>query len=67
MKTCDQCDAMLVNGFFCHEVGCPNSAKRYDVESDTWEDVEEDESGTEIEEGGRNDDDRTDGRTDARG
>ena len=22
---CDQCDALYINGVFCHETGCPNS------------------------------------------
>ena len=24
---CDQCEAVMINGVFCHETGCPN-AKR---------------------------------------
>jgi hypothetical protein len=26
----------MINGVFCHETGCPNSASRYDVETDQW-------------------------------
>lgn len=22
---CDQCEAVMINGLFCHETGCPNS------------------------------------------
>jgi hypothetical protein len=25
---CDQCNAMMINGTFCHETGCPNSKKK---------------------------------------
>ena len=24
---CDQCEAMMINGVFCHEQGCPNQGK----------------------------------------
>jgi hypothetical protein len=27
---CDQCDACMINGVFCHETGCPNSRKRWE-------------------------------------
>ncbi len=33
---CDQCEALMINGVFCHESGCPNSKKRYDIGSDEW-------------------------------
>jgi hypothetical protein len=33
---CDSCEAMMINGHFCHETGCPNTRSRYDRESDTW-------------------------------
>ncbi len=33
---CDQCEAAMINGVFCHETGCPNRNSRYDRESDTW-------------------------------
>jgi hypothetical protein len=26
--TCDQCQALYINGVFCHELGCPNSKKK---------------------------------------
>jgi hypothetical protein len=26
---CDQCEAVMINGVFCHETGCPNSYKYY--------------------------------------
>jgi hypothetical protein len=26
---CDQCEAAMINGVFCHETGCPNSRKRF--------------------------------------
>jgi hypothetical protein len=31
---CDQCEALMINGVFCHERGCPNSGSRWD--GDTW-------------------------------
>lgn len=36
MATCNQCEALMINGVFCHETGCPNAQSRYDVESGTW-------------------------------
>ena len=33
---CDQCEASMINGIFCHETGCPNTHARYDNNSDTW-------------------------------
>ena len=36
---CNQCEAMMINGALCHETGCPNTRKRYDAESETWQDV----------------------------
>ena len=33
---CDQCEAVMVNGHFCHETGCPNSKSRYNHESQEW-------------------------------
>ncbi|KKL55360.1 hypothetical protein LCGC14_2256210 [marine sediment metagenome] len=24
---CDQCEAMMINGVYCHEIGCPNIRK----------------------------------------
>lgn len=29
---CDQCEPMMINGTFCHEIGCPNSKKIWDEE-----------------------------------
>lgn len=26
-KSCDQCVAVMINGVFCHEHGCPNARK----------------------------------------
>lgn len=33
---CNQCEALMINGVFCHETGCPNVHSRYDADSDTW-------------------------------
>ncbi len=33
---CDQCEALTINGLYCHELGCPNTHKRYDHEEETW-------------------------------
>ena len=33
---CNQCEAAMINGVFCHETGCPNSKSRYDAESGEW-------------------------------
>ena len=33
---CDQCEALMINGIFCHETGCPNTHSRYDAEDDRW-------------------------------
>jgi phage FluMu protein Com len=27
---CTQCEALMINGIFCHELGCPNTKARYD-------------------------------------
>lgn len=27
---CDQCEAAMINGVFCHETGCANSKKTYE-------------------------------------
>lgn len=27
--TCDQCSAVMIQGVYCHETGCPN-ARRYE-------------------------------------
>ncbi len=26
-NSCDQCTAAMINGVFCHEIGCPNMSK----------------------------------------
>ena len=26
-KRCDQCVALMINGVYCHEIGCPNAKK----------------------------------------
>lgn len=39
--SCDQCQALMINGVFCHETGCPNSRKTWDVESQSWKRVVE--------------------------
>ena len=26
---CNQCEAMVVNGVFIHEIGCPNDSKEF--------------------------------------
>lgn len=31
-KKCDQCEAVVINGVFCHETGCPNTKKQWDGE-----------------------------------
>lgn len=33
---CDQCEAMMINGTFCHEVGCPNSRKTWLANEGEW-------------------------------
>lgn len=33
---CDQCEALMINGTFCHETGCPNTHSRYDADEDCW-------------------------------
>lgn len=27
---CNQCEALMINGVFCHETGCPNTHARYE-------------------------------------
>lgn len=34
---CDQCEACMINGVFCHETGCPNSRREW-INGD-WVDV----------------------------
>ena len=33
---CDQCEAAMINGVFCHETGCPNEKSRWDSDEQTW-------------------------------
>jgi len=33
---CDQCEALMINGVFCHETGCPNTRARYDTFEKEW-------------------------------
>ena len=33
---CDQCEALMINGLFCHETGCPNSRKTWLPERGEW-------------------------------
>jgi hypothetical protein len=33
-RSCDQCSPSVINGVFCHERGCPNEGKIWDV--DKW-------------------------------
>ena len=35
-RGCNQCEALMINGVFCHETGCPNWNSHYDVESGEW-------------------------------
>ena len=34
--SCDQCVALMINGVFCHETGCPNTHSRYDAQEQRW-------------------------------
>lgn len=33
---CNQCEALMINGVFCHETGCPNMRSRFDEETGEW-------------------------------
>ena len=33
---CNSCEALMINGHFCHETGCPNANARYDADSGDW-------------------------------
>src|SRR3990167_4438423 len=33
---CDQCSDCAINGVRCHEAGCPNDGKAYDLSSGVW-------------------------------
>lgn len=34
--TCDSCEFLFINEQPSHEIGCPNSRKRWNPESATW-------------------------------
>lgn len=34
---CNQCEALVINGVFCHETGCPNQRKKWI--NDEWTEV----------------------------
>ena len=40
---CNQCDSATVNGYYCHEHGCPNAHKVWDEEEEMWMEEEYDE------------------------
>ena len=33
---CDQCEPAMINGVFCHEIGCPNQGSRFDSSTGDW-------------------------------
>jgi hypothetical protein len=33
---CDQCQAAMINGVFCHEHRCPNARKTWDTNRQSW-------------------------------
>jgi hypothetical protein len=33
---CNQCVALMIQGVFCHETGCPNTNSRFDAETGEW-------------------------------
>ena len=33
---CNQCDSATINGFYCHEKGCPNIKKYWNDEEEMW-------------------------------
>ena len=34
--TCDQCEMLSINGVACHETGCPNGGRTWNVERQQW-------------------------------
>lgn len=36
---CDACNPMMIQGIFCHETGCPNINKKWNPESESWDEV----------------------------
>lgn len=43
-ERCDQCEACMINGVYCHETGCPNTNKVYDSDEDRWISVYEEDN-----------------------
>lgn len=33
---CDQCEALMIDGHFCHETGCPNARKTWVEDRNAW-------------------------------
>ena len=33
---CNQCEALYINGLFCHETGCPNERKTWVASRQEW-------------------------------
>jgi hypothetical protein len=33
---CDQCQALMIQGVFCHEIGCSNMRSRWNEEEERW-------------------------------
>lgn len=33
---CTECSPSRINGFFCHEEGCPNDKKTFDHDTGEW-------------------------------
>ena len=48
---CDQCEAAMVNGVFCHEHGCPNARKTWVIGRGWVRFLECRECGYDVEEG----------------
>lgn len=40
---CNQCDSATINGYYCHEEGCPNTYRNWNPDEETWEDEIEEE------------------------
>lgn len=38
---CNQCDSAYIQHVYCHELGCPNTRKYWDIEEEVWKDIEE--------------------------
>lgn len=51
-KSCNQCAALVINGVFCHEHGCPNEHKTWLPDEGEWvRFIECRECGCEVREG----------------